>query len=153
MAANDYHFETRWRVKARVEDISGILGDPLDLPRWWPQVYLSVREPEPGVFDLRTKGWLPYHLRWKFRRTESRHPFGFSLTAWGDFEGQGVWNFKQDGEWADIQYLWTVRASKPLLRNLSFLLKPVFSANHRWAMARGEESLQRELARRMFAGA
>jgi len=27
-------------------------------------------------------------------------------------------------------------------------LKPIFEANHRWAMARGEECLVRELARR-----
>jgi len=30
---------------------------------------------------------------------------------------------------------------------LSFLLKPIFCANHGWAMARGEESLKIELAR------
>ncbi len=35
-----------------------------------------------------------------------------------------------------------------LLRNLSFLVKPVFEANHRWAMAQGEASLKLELARR-----
>jgi hypothetical protein len=29
-----------------------------------------------------------------------------------------------------------------------FILKPIFAANHRWAMARGEESLTRELLRR-----
>jgi hypothetical protein len=27
-------------------------------------------------------------------------------------------------------------------------LRPIFAANHRWAMARGEESLRLELARR-----
>jgi hypothetical protein len=32
------------------------------------------------------------------------------------------------------------------------LLKPVFSANHRWAMARGEESFKAELGRRASAG-
>lgn len=37
---------------------------------------------------------------------------------------------------------------KPLLRTLSFAFKPVFRANHRWAMQRGEESLRLELARR-----
>jgi hypothetical protein len=31
------------------------------------------------------------------------------------------------------------------LRYGSFLFKPIFAANHRWAMARGEESLKREL--------
>ncbi|WP_375164770.1 hypothetical protein [Arthrobacter sp.] len=32
-------------------------------------------------------------------------------------------------------------------------MKPVFSANHRWAMARGEESLILELRRRRHAEA
>jgi hypothetical protein len=30
-------------------------------------------------------------------------------------------------------------------------MKPIFSANHRWAMAKGEESLKLELARRHAA--
>lgn len=30
----------------------------------------------------------------------------------------------------------------------SFLLRPIFAANHRWTLARGEESLKLELARR-----
>jgi hypothetical protein len=48
----------------------------------------------------------------------------------------------------DITYDWRLSAEKPMLRHLSFLLKPVFEANHRWAMAQGEESLKLELARR-----
>ncbi len=47
-----------------------------------------------------------------------------------------------------ITYDWKIRANKPLLRSLSVVLKPIFAANHRWAMARGEESLRLELARR-----
>ena len=47
-----------------------------------------------------------------------------------------------------MKYDWRLRAEKPLLRNLSFLLKPLFEANHRWAMAQGEESLKLELLRR-----
>lgn len=47
-----------------------------------------------------------------------------------------------------ITYEWQVQAAKPLLRRLSWLLKPLFAANHRWAMARGEESLRLELRRR-----
>jgi len=34
-----------------------------------------------------------------------------------------------------------------------FIMKPIFSANHRWAMAKGEESLRLELARRRAATA
>lgn len=155
MASNDYHFITHWRVKGTVEEVSDIIGDAPDLVRWWPSVYLDVQEVEPGdaqgvgkVVSLFTKGWLPYTLRWQFRVTEAHPPHGFALEAWGDFVGHGVWTFAQDGEWVDITYDWRIRADKPLLRYLSPLLKPIFGANHRWAMAIGEESLKLELARR-----
>jgi hypothetical protein len=148
MPPNEYHFVTQWRVEATVEEFWDILDEPLDLPRWWPDVYLQLAEPEPGVFSILTEGWLPYRLRWSFRVTERRFPEGFSLEAWGDFDGRGVWSFRQTGGLADIIYDWRIRAEKPLLRYLSFLLKPVFAPNHRWAMARGEESLRREVARR-----
>jgi hypothetical protein len=158
MSSNDYHFITHWRVKSTVEEVAGIIGHASDLVRWWPSVYLEVQELEPGdeqglgkVVGLYTKGWLPYTLRWQFRVTESRYPHGFTLAAWGDFDGRGIWTFEQAGEWVNITYDWQIRADKPLLRILSPLLKPVFSANHRWAMAKGEESLKLELARRHAA--
>ena len=100
------------------------------------------------VVSLYTKGWLPYTLRWKFRVTENRQPYGFTLEAWGDFNGRGIWTFAQAGEWVNVVYDWKISADKPLLRVLSPILKPVFSANHHWAMAKGEESLKLELARR-----
>jgi hypothetical protein len=155
MASNEYHFLTRWRVRGTVEEVSDILGDAPGLARWWPSVYLDVRELEPGddrgvgkVVSLHTRGWLPYTLRWQFRVVESRRPHGFSLEAWGDFVGRGVWTFEQRGPWVLIAYDWRIRADKPLLRYASFVLKPIFAANHRWAMAQGEKSLRRELARR-----
>ncbi len=54
----------------------------------------------------------------------------------------------QDGDATELQYELVIRAHKPFFRYLSFLLKPVFALNHRWAMARGLESLELELARR-----
>lgn len=154
MATNDYHFITRWRVPGSVEEIAAIIADAGGLTRWWPSVYLAVRELEPGdasglgkVIDLYTKGWLPYTLRWQFRVTELRAD-GFAIEAWGDFVGRGIWSFAQEGPTAIVTYDWRIRADKPLLRRLSFLLKPIFAANHRWAMEQGERSLKLELARR-----
>jgi hypothetical protein len=155
MASNDYHFITTWRVKSTVKEVSDIIGNGPDLVRWWPSVYLDVKELEPGdengigkVIDLYTKGWLPYTLRWQFRVTESNYPYGFKLEAWGDFTGRGIWAFEQDGEYVNITYDWKVIADKPLLRDFSFIMKPIFAANHHWAMKKGEESLLLELARR-----
>src|SRR5262249_8754359 len=150
----DYHFISRWRVEGTCGEVADVLGDPLALTAWWPAVYLHVEELRPA--DARgvgrrgrplTKGWLPYTIQWEFEVVESHYPYGFVLVASGDFDGRGVWTFAQDGGLVDITYDWRISAEKPLLRNLSFLLKPAFAANHRWAMAQGEASLKLELAR------
>ena len=157
-AANEYHFVTRWRVEGTCGEVADIIGDPLGLPRWWPSVYLGVEQLRPADarglgarVRLHTKGWLPYTLKWELEVVDSRYPEGVTIVANGDFEGRGVWTFRQDGRFVDVEYDWRIRAEKPLLRSLSFALKPMFAANHRWAMARGEESLRLELARRRAA--
>jgi hypothetical protein len=155
MAPNDYHFISKWKVEGTCGEVADILDDTLSLTRWWPSVYLDVRELEPpdsrGVgrgVALVTKGWLPYTLRWAFQVVESRYPHGFTIAASGDFDGRGVWVFEQAGPFVEITSDWRLSAEKPLLKSLSFALKPLFEANHRWAMARGEESLKLELLRR-----
>ena len=158
MSSNEYHFISHWRVPGTVEEVSDILSDAPALTRWWPSVYLDVQETKHGDEDgigkevsLYTKGWLPYTLRWDFRVTESNYPHGFVLVAWGDFDGRGEWTLEQDGDEVNVTYDWHINAEKPLLKRLSFLMRPIFEANHRWAMARGEESLRLELARRTSA--
>ena len=161
MSDNLYHFISRWRVEGTCGEVADVIGEPLALTRWWPSVYQHVWEVRPPINNVArgvgqrvkvvTKGWLPYTIRWEFEVVESQYPHGFTIVASGDFDGRGVWTFEQDGAFVDITYDWRLRAEKPLLRNLSFLLKPLFEANHRWAMARGEESLRLELARRRAA--
>jgi hypothetical protein len=159
MSSNEYHFITHWRLQGNIDEVFDVLDDAADLVRWWPSVYLEVQEVEPGdpqtgiskVISLYTKGWLPYTLRWQFRITESNKPYGFSLEAWGDFVGRGIWTLEQDGNYTNVTYDWKIRADKPILRTFSPLLKPLFSANHLWAMQKGEESLKLELLRRRAA--
>jgi hypothetical protein len=155
VASNDYAFVTRWRVPGTVEAVYDVLITGIEYPRWWPEVYLEVDEIALGgehglgkVGRLLTKGKLPYRLRWEMRVTEVRYPYGFTLEATGDFLGRGIWTFEQVGPDVDVTFDWQLRAEKPLLRYLSFVFKPIFRANHHWAMARGEESLKRELQRR-----
>jgi hypothetical protein len=153
--APEYAFFTRWRLRATAREVFDVLADPFGLARWWPSVYLEVKELEPAdpatgkgrIIGLHTKGYLPYTLRWNFRVTESTPPTGFKLVAHGDFEGTGVWKLEQDGDFVNVTYDWRISAEKPLLRYGSFALRPFFAANHRWAMARGEESLALELER------
>lgn len=155
MAANDYHFVSHWRVEGAIEEVFQILIDARGRVRWWSDVFLDVQLVERGdehgvgqVVRLLTKGCLPYTLRWQYRVAESRSPHGFTIQAQGDFVGRGVWSLEQDGRYVNITYDWEIRADKPLIRRLSLLFKPLFAANHRWAMKKGEEGLRLELAQR-----
>jgi hypothetical protein len=154
-ASNDYSFQTRWRIEATREEVFALIDDVAGYPRWWPAVWLKIDKVASGdengvgaTFQLLTKGWLPYLIRWQSRTTAKRFPERLALVAEGDFVGTGVWHFTQDGPFVDMVYDWNLRADKPLLRRLSFILKPIFSANHNWAMHKGLESLKLELARR-----
>jgi hypothetical protein len=146
---------TCWQVAATVEEVAAILAEPERFPDWWPEVYLSVAELDPGGPDgtgrtvaLHTRGRLPYTLRWQARVVESRRPRGWTVEATGDLVGRGTWRLEQRGDIADITYDWRVAVEKPLLKPLAPLLRPLYAANHRWAMARGLEGLQRELEAR-----
>jgi hypothetical protein len=151
--SNQYHFISRWRVEGTCGEVADVLGDPVALSRWWPSVYLDVwevRPPDAHGLGRRVKlheGWLPYTLRWGRDR---RIAVSQRLRAHRDrrLRRTGRWTFEQDGPFVDITYDWRLKAEKPLLRNLSGVMKPLFEANHRWAMARGEESLKLELTRR-----
>jgi Polyketide cyclase / dehydrase and lipid transport len=156
--SNDYHFITRWQARATPDEVADVLSDPCDLPRWWPAVYLDVRVIREGdvrgvgrVVELLSKGWLPYTIRWRFTTMRNDGARGISLRAEGDFVGTGTWVFKQDGEFVNAFYDWRISAEKPLLRRLTWLLRPAFAANHRWAMRTGEQSLRLELQRRRLA--
>ena len=155
MATNAYHFVDRWRVEGDVKEVADILEDADSLPLWWGSTYFDVKEIEPGeehgtgkLISLHAGGWLPYTLKINFRTVESNYPYGFTMDASGDLEGRGIWTFAPDGPFVNVTYDWTIRANKPIIERLSFLLKPIFRSNHNWTMQRGEESLKLELLRR-----
>jgi hypothetical protein len=150
MAIHDYHLESRWRVRGGPEEVFAILADPEQLPGWWPAAFREVRR-EPGDksrLTVLSKGFLPYRLRWQARLREAHRPSGYSFEVTGDFTGEGSWSVQQDGACVTVRFDWRVRVHRPLLRWLSYLLKPLLVANHRWAMCRGQEALQRRLGAR-----
>ena len=126
MSSNEYHFTTHWRVKSTIKEVADILDNAADLVRWWPAVYLDVQVLQPGneqglgnVVSLYTKGWLPYTLRWQFRVTQVRAD-GFTIEAWGDVDGRGIWTFEQVGPWVkpsvSVKNVSSTRSSGPYAR-------------------------------------
>lgn len=69
---NHYQFLSRWRVEGTCGEVADVLGDAMELPRWWPAVYIDVETLRPrdgrglgGLVRLRTRGFLPYTLTWE----------------------------------------------------------------------------------------
>ncbi len=158
--AHAFHLRSAWRLTADLAEVDAVLADVEGFPRWWPEVYLGVEVLEPGGPDgigrrvrVLTRGILPYRLRWTGTLVEADRPHGFAIAATGDLVGRGVWRLSQEGSVTTARYDWRVSAEKPLLRRLSPLLAPLFAWNHRWAMARGEAGIRREIARRRSAAA
>jgi hypothetical protein len=113
----------------------GDLSEPLTPPR----------ETIGDKVRLLTRGKLPYKIRWQSEIVQANPAHGFIIRATGDFDGRGIWSLNQQGSEVVLTFDWRLRTQKPLLRNLSWLFKPPFRWNHRWAMARGEEGLSREM--------
>ncbi len=80
--------------------------------------------------------------------TSTNKPFGLQIEAIGDFVGRGIWTFVENENGTAITYDWKIEATKPIFKKLSWLLKPLFEANHLWAMRKGEESLKQEIRRK-----
>lgn len=156
MSITEYEFVDKWRVRSTCEEVSDILLDGADLQRWWPSIYLRSTRVRPngrdgtgGIVDLVAQGGrLPYVLKWQAEVIQNRTPHGFTIRATGAFVGTGEWILQQDGPDVNVTFIWKIRVDAAVLRFLSPLIKPVLAGNHRWAMARGQESLTLELARR-----
>ena len=146
---------TRWRVRASLAEVMEIFRDSESLVNWWPAAFLQVRTVRPGREHeigkrvwLQTKGWLPYTLRLTFEVVGCEYPESFTLAVDGDFDGGCVCWARPIRGGLELEFDWQVRVRKPVVRYLSWLLKPLFAANHRWVMRRGEESLALEVERR-----
>ena len=153
MASHDYHLVTRWRFQTSAEAVFALISRPLEFPRWWGSVYLKAEVVEKGdaagidrLVHFVTKGALPYRLRWGARTLSMVPNQRIDIRASGDFEGDGIWLLEEDGIFVDVIFDWRVRAEKTLIRQFSWLFRPLFKSNHRWAMEQGRRGIERELA-------
>lgn len=154
MALHGYYFVTQWKVSGTVSQVYAILNDVSGYPRWWPSLAACFECLAEGNADgvgakgnITTKGFLPYIIRWTYEVVHATPPHEFSIRASGDLTGEGHWTLKQENLMVKITYEWNVQGDKALLRYLSPILRPLFTWNHNWVMARGKEGLVRELQR------
>lgn len=153
--AEEFRLVSNWAVDASFRELLAVVRDPLSLASWWSAVFLRAELIEPGGADLagltvrfHTKGFLPHTFQFTARISRADPRGALSIDTWGDFEGTGVVEMRRSARGMVIGIVWQVRVRQPYIRPFLRLLKPVFAANHRWAMRRGREGLEAEVRRR-----
>ncbi len=146
-------YEFVWSVRAPVDEVSTVMADPVEFARWWPSAWREVVEVSAGasngvgrIVSARTRGRSPLALDWSARCAASGDD-GWSWDLYGDLEGSVHVSARAEGERTRVTFAWKVALQKPSLRGVP-LAEAVFARDLAWMMARGEESLALELARR-----
>jgi uncharacterized protein YndB with AHSA1/START domain/quercetin dioxygenase-like cupin family protein len=146
-ASRQYDFVDEWDVRAPMQPVFDALADGRTYPEWWRPVYIAVETDGPpaagSVSRQHFKGKLPYHLHTTSTITEYEPPHRLVADVEGDLRGRGVWTLTDRGEEVThVRFDWSVFADRKLLRTLTPVLRPLFRANHNWAIARAMEGLE-----------
>jgi hypothetical protein len=146
--ANGYHHVSRWRVRGAIDDVYVLVANVAEYPHWG-DVFLQVVPSRSDGFttEVQTTGLLPYRINFYARLVEAVPLRQITIRTDDDFVGRGTWRLEEDCDHVNVSFDWHVRIRKPLIRRWSALLKPIFLANHCWAMATGQLRLQAVLRR------
>jgi len=152
MATNYYLFIDRFIVPCDIETAYHYIKQIEEYPRWWGKVYkkiVKLRDAPPDTpgakYRITVGGFLPYTLTIENEVTHIHRPHLIRFDADGDLQGNGTWLFRQLEGGTEIIYDWRVAANKNLIRIFSFLLKPLFRANHHYCVVKAKEGIEKDL--------
>jgi uncharacterized membrane protein len=147
-----YEFVTIWHFDAPVERVWDAIKDSESWPEWWKGV-IRVEELKSGDPDglgaIHRSTWksaLPYTLEFNSEIMRIERPKLIEARAFGELEGKGLWQFEAiSDDVTRVQYDWQVKATKPWMKYLSPIARPIFRWNHDVIMGWGEMGLKKRL--------
>ena len=146
-----YHFLDQWVVPCPIERVYAAVGEPVAYPRWWPDAFVEATGDSgpPAVGNkvaVVSRGFLPYKLRFTLETIEVDPPTRIKTVLRGDFEGSGEWHLREENGNTIAELDWRPIVNKAGVKQLTPVLRPLFRANHNWAMKRGQERILKYLA-------
>lgn len=151
MAAKHFHLVTDLELDAPIERVWPVLKAVEEWPSWWRAVQ-RVEELQKGDADglgavhrLTWKTALPYQLTFDMRMDRIEPMSALGGRAFGELDGVGLWTLRPDGGGTHVRYDWKVEVTKPWMKALAPVLKPVFAWNHNVVMGWGEEDIRARL--------
>ena len=161
MALQQYSFEidSFWQLDASFEELDFVLENPLSIADWWASVFMQVEVLGGDYYSqdglqckLWTKGFLPHTFSFIANVFHDKNEEQVIVKTTGDFGGLGtISRYKRDvGSIVHIN--WRTRVDSHWLYWLMMMIKPLFVANHKWAMRKGRLGLTAEIERRRLGG-
>ena len=154
MATAYYIFVDKFIAPCTIETAYNYIKEIDDYPRWWGKVYkkiVKLKEAPPDTagskYAVTVGGFLPYSLTIENEVKLVEMPNRIEFIANVYLEGKGAWVFKEIKEGTEITFDWRVAANKRVIRLFSFLLKPLFRANHVYCVRKAEEGIKKDLQR------
>lgn len=146
MTLNDYRFRNVWSVGAAAGRVFDALVDLTSWPRWWPDVR-AVHRIDDDTAELLCRSTLPYALILRLRRAVQDERSGrLRVDMTGDLEGYTDAVVAPHDVGAQLAIDQRVVVTKPLLRTLAPVARPLFQVNHALMMRRGRRGLRAYLA-------
>ena len=143
MPFNDYRFRNLWSVRATGARVFDALVDLANYPAWWPDIR-AVNQIDDDTAEVICRSVLPYVLTFRLHRAVQDSRQGrMRVDMTGDLEGyvQGVVAEHQT-EGAVLAISQRVVVTRPLLRALAPVARPLFRANHALMMRRGQRGFR-----------
>jgi hypothetical protein len=146
-----YKFVTQWRFDAPVERVWDEIYHSERWPEWWKAVKSVVpvapgnREGVGAVRRYTWRGVLPYRLSFEMRTSQVQELSLLEGHAVGELTGRGCWYFSADGAGTAVRYDWEVETTRPWMRLMAPIARPLFEWNHDTVMRWGFEGLTRRL--------
>ncbi|MFL6123966.1 SRPBCC family protein [Actinophytocola sp.] len=143
MSLNDYRFRSLWSVSATAARVFDALVDLTRYPQWWPDIR-SVTRVDENTAEVVCRSVLPYALTFRLHRAEEDPDSGrMRVDVTGDLEGyvQGVVS-EHEAAGVVLAISQRVVVTKPLLRFLAPVARPLFRVNHALMMRRGQRGFR-----------
>ena len=152
MATNYYIFIDKFTAPCDEETAYNYIKQIEEYPRWWGKVYKKIIKLKdapadaPGAkYAITVGGFLPYTLNIENEVTHMDKPNLIRFNADGDLKGKGAWVFRKVEEGTEVTFDWRVAANKKVIRWFSFLLKPLFKANHHYCVVKAKQGMEKDL--------
>lgn len=151
-----YRLESEWKLTAPNDAVFDLLSHPEDFQDWWPSVKRSRllgHGDDSGVgarAEYTVRGPFLYSMTFTATSVEIDKPNRIHTLIRGELVGTGTYDIDvADG--TNVRLVWRVSTTKPWMKRLSPLMRPVFVWAHRSVMRKGATAMANQLGAQLLS--